>query len=269
MKPPNHWVADSITNPVHDTVNQKREYDTTSPFCLGGESLALPPGGGVSVEAADRGDVHRDSRDGHDQSDMEETPWRRSICRLLALFAGPARPTDLVQEGRRRNVEVHAFDTRRCEQHDLLDQMFWDSIVKNIRGLRFHGGMAAPPCSTFALSRSIDGVDGASPKPLRGEHPPDILGYQGLSVEEQARVKEGTACAMRALRMAIEFDKIGAPWLIESCDMRSGHPHVFKLPAFDRFIRETKPDLRRMFQCQFSSVSAKPSMFFVKRTRPF
>ena len=173
-------------------------------------------------------------------------PWHAANYKVdhdpgfLSLHAGPKRRGDMVDAGRDRGVRVHAFDLRRSLQHDLLDQVTWDKIIKNIRGGNYEGGYAAPPCFTFALSRGLgSSAGGPGPRPIRGEHPPEIYGLPGLTMEEKTKVREGTACALRAVEMAWEMEAQGLPWAIESRDMRSGHPHVFKLPEMEELRSKT------------------------------
>ena len=95
---------------------------------------------------------------------------------------------------------------------------------------------------------------------MRGGYAPEIFGLKGLTVEEKQAVKVGTTCALRAFEQAWEMEKRGLPWAIESCDLRQGHPHVFKLPQAIDLANKTGAGLLRFYQCRFGSVTAKPSV---------
>ena len=66
------------------------------------------------------------------------------------------------------------------------------------------------PLSHFREAWEIK-AGGAGPRPIRGERPPDIYGLPGLTPGEKKKVREGTACALRAVEMAWEMEARGPP----------------------------------------------------------
>ena len=147
---------------------------------------------------------------------------------FIYLFSGPAHDADMQYCFNQRGWWCSSFDLERSPQHDLVDEEVWTKIEKDLEESVYDAGGAAPPCATFSVARGATQGDG--PSPLRGPEAPDIHGLPGLSPDDKEKVRLGTACALRALAMAMILHEAGKPWWTETPLPRDGHPSVFKLP---------------------------------------
>ena len=107
------------------------------------------------------------------------------ICKgmtFLSLYHGFARPNDgiehfLVLYG----ANLETYDLEISDSHDLADDGIWSQIRDKLESGFFAGGGGGAPCSTFSAGRSW--TDGG-PKPLRGEHPPELYGFSNLWMQD-------------------------------------------------------------------------------------
>ena len=91
--------------------------------------------------------------------------------RVLVLFSGPySRPDGLISFLRKEGLHVSAIDNDSKNggdpNHDLLKNTVYESLLRRVQRGEFLGVFAAPPCSTFSISRfyrSSDSPDGGPP----------------------------------------------------------------------------------------------------------
>ena len=103
---------------------------------------------------------------------MPKAHAARLSKRVLVLFSGPyARPDGLVAELLRRGLSVTAVDSDAArggdKRHDILLDECYESLLRRVQRGEFVAIFAAPPCSTFSVSRLI-----RSPTAKDGGPPP-------------------------------------------------------------------------------------------------
>ena len=114
---------------------------------------------------------------------------------LLSLFHGFYRPKDGIEAyASEHGVEVEAWDVENSAAHDLADEGVWETIRQNMDDRKYSGAGGGPPCSSFSATRT---GEGNSPKPLRGEWPPELFGLPGLDQKDKEMVRLGTLLAHR------------------------------------------------------------------------
>ena len=102
----------------------------------------------------------------------EDRPALRSR-RVLILFSGPyRRPDGLAAFLQRAGFDVTMVDNDRASgnaQHDLLDEAFYTQLLDQVAQGAFFAIFAAPPCSTFSISRFIvaESATDGGPPPVR------------------------------------------------------------------------------------------------------
>jgi len=156
--------------------------------------------------------------------------------RTLSLFYGFSGPTDregsfeywaqCVGESIGWSVTVVMADT--FNGVDLADDTSWNQTAKDLGpGGRHDGSLWSPPCSTYSRARKED--DGG-PRPLRGSHPPELLGLPGLLPAEKEKVRLGTLLACRTAQGIGAQGRAGAPWLFENPPEEDDYPSIFRIP---------------------------------------
>jgi hypothetical protein len=149
---------------------------------------------------------------------------RRSAARasrhILLLFSGPYNRADgLAAFLMRLGFEVTMVDNSAHggdERHDILIDSFYADLLQRAHRGDFLAVLAAPPCSTFSISRFIhsDHSDDGGPPPVRTrEHItglPDVDPQHARELREANDVVDRTAAIIRAA-----YDS-GAEYLLEN-----------------------------------------------------
>ncbi len=183
----------------------------------------------------------------------------RTAARLVALylfsgFAGKPEGLDslLAQEG----WGCEMVDIENGRQFDLAEDAVFEGWLRRIRDREFSALFMSPPCSTFSAARSMPG---SGPRPLRGEHPPDLFGFAWLRGREKEQARLGTLLATRAAIAARLALDLGLPWGVETPEPRAGQPSVFKLPVFRDLEAAEGVSVDRFDQCRLGGISRKPT----------
>ena len=122
----------------------------------------------------------------------------RASNRVLILFSGAyARPDGMAAFLKKYGLEAVLVDNdpaRGDPNHDIMDDAFFRKLLDRVRSGEFRAILAAPPCSTFSISRFYR-RDGA-PEPVRDRS--HIYGLPGLSAAQKREVNLATAVAVVA-----------------------------------------------------------------------
>ena len=102
---------------------------------------------------------------------------------VLLLFSGPyGRQDGLAAYLRECGFHVTVIDNDAANggnhKHDVLDNAFFDKLLRRVRGGHFFAIFAAPPCSTFSVSRFFEtwsSRKGRGPPPVRDRQNPNGL----------------------------------------------------------------------------------------------
>ena len=102
------------------------------------------------------------------------------------MFAGPDRDGDAEKVGEQLGMDVMCFDIVRSKHHNLLDDLVWGGIVKDVEARVYNGVLASPPCSTFCRARR--GISG--PRAIMTRFRPYSI--KDLTPQEKEATRIGT-----------------------------------------------------------------------------
>ena len=147
---------------------------------------------------------------------------------------------------------------------DICDDVFFNSVLSEVKAGMYAGILFSPPCSTFSAARSVGAC--GSPRPLRGADVPDIYGFNDLRGSDKEKVRIGTACALRCVELvrALHASKSqfgSRPWLWEQPAPVAGHPHMFRLPEVQALSALPGVTFTELDQCRFGCDYRKPTIF--------
>eukprot|EP00435_Cladocopium_sp_Y103_P074415 s25_g48.t1 len=164
--------------------------------------------------------------------------------RILYLFSGPHRPNDgLAYFAKELGADCMYVDKEFDNEHDLLDQSFWEDLKKNFGSFD----------STLLPARSGRG----GPRPLRGIAGRDRYGLRGLTPSEKKTVTEGTVLAVRASDAAECFHEDGGWWILEQPHEREGQTSMWKLDEMQRLRDKEDVRLYTFAQCRYGCRAEK------------
>jgi hypothetical protein len=162
---------------------------------------------------------------------------------------------------------VDLYDIAIDQSLDFADDAVWAPIRSAIQSGCYHGGVFAPPCTTFSGARRLDEGDSDSrcPLPVRGESAPDIYGLKDIDPKDKDRVRIGTLLALRAAEAGKLFLELPShpgkvwPWVIETPARQPGVPSVFKLPEVSYLTSLDNVEIVHKAQCYHGAPSPKPT----------
>ena len=113
----------------------------------------------------------------------------RTSRQVLVLFSGDyARPDGLsafLSQLGLNAVLVDNDPVKGDARHDILDDSFFHALLERVRSGEFCAIFAAPPCSTFSVSRFFTSANG--PPPVRDRS--NILGLPSLPGDRRKEVR--------------------------------------------------------------------------------
>ena len=174
---------------------------------------------------------------------------------LLSLYGGPDKVNGLDKMVIAWGASIKVYDLEISEAHDLVDDSTWSDVRHDLRDGKFDSAGIASPCSTFSAGRKNDG----GPRPLRGEHPPDIYGFKYLTPKEKEQVRIGTCCAFRGFEAAnFMLDQNKTFWH-ETPRQQPGKPSLYKLPEGIKLSKRDGVSTKTFVQCPLGSPTTKPT----------
>ena len=143
--------------------------------------------------------------------------------RVLVLFSGPYnRPDGLIAFLQRFGLSVFPIDNNERnggnKNHDLLNDQFFERLLRSVQRGEFLAIYAAPPCSTFSISRfkrSSSSPDGGPPI-VRRRHHDQIMGAKDCPEAHQRELRTANTLINRTcilLRAAVD---VGTEFAIEN-----------------------------------------------------
>ena len=205
-----------------------------------------------------------------DLGDIADGNLHGSGLRFIYLFSGPSlHDGSLRDELVKLGAEVDLFDILIDTSLDLADDSVWTPIRSAIKNGGYHGGVFAPPCTTFSSARRVDAddSDSRSPLPVRGEFAPEIYGLKDIDPKDKEKVRIGTLLALRAAEAGKLFLELPScpgtawPWVIETPAQHPGVPSVFKLPEVSYLTSLDHVEIVHRVQCYHGALSPKPTEF--------
>ena len=172
--------------------------------------------------------------------------------KTLYLYSGPRRPDDgLADCMEKLGAECVCVDKEFNNDHDLLDQSFWESCATSFE--EYDSYTASPPCSAFTPARRPDG----GPRPLRGTTGPQRYGLPDLSIGEKKKVTEGTVMALRAADAAWYAHTNGRWRIVEQPHERENKTSMWKLDEFEKLRAREDVYTYTFDQCRFGCKAQK------------
>ena len=189
--------------------------------------VAAPPEGPASAVLGDAGtspkgsDVEAPAPATTEGSSHDAKLTSNSSNRLLLLFSGSyQRPDGLAQFARQLGLEVDLFDS---DPHvgggadaDILDDKVYESLQARISSGIYVAIFAAPPCSTYSISRffrAASSKDGGPP-PVRTRR--EIGGCRFLPQKHHEELRRANTITARLCALMILAHRAGTEFVIEN-----------------------------------------------------
>jgi len=212
------------------------------------------------------------------------TATARSSRRVLLLFSGPYnRPDSLAFYLKHHGLDPELVDN--CVSggnpaHDLLDDDFYHSLLRRVRAGEFCCIFAAPPCSTFSVSRFFPPSDGKpGPSPVRDrEH---VDGLPNLAPRLRSELLNANAIVARTAALLAAGWARGTQFAVESPVDRGDptyprhfltrrHAPLWLTTTMLALTKATGARLVHFAQCSFGApVQKRTSILFTAGLEPW
>ena len=154
---------------------------------------------------------------------MPKAHSARLSKRVLVLFSGPyGRPDGLIAELLRRDLSVTAIDSDAARggnvKHDILLDECYESLLRRIQRGEFVAIFAAPPCSTFSISRFIrssSAKDGGPPI-IRYRSLDQVLGAKDCPEQHKRELRTANKIVSRMCNLLRAAVEVGTEFAIEN-----------------------------------------------------
>ena len=204
----------------------------------------------------------------YDHAVLSPAANARTSTLVLLLFSGPKnRPDGLATFLHKLGYACELIDNDPVEgggaREDLLDDAIYHALLERVKAGEFLAIIAAPPCSTFSVSRFIQPKDGKSgPTPLRTRDA--IEGITGLTVNGQRQLQEANTLVRRTCALIAAGQTVGTQYAIENPSDRGDpldsdvflheqHGPLWLMPAVRALQRVTHGRKSTFPMCAFQS----------------
>mmetsp|Transcript_32844 Transcript_32844/g.79785 ORF Transcript_32844/g.79785 Transcript_32844/m.79785 type:complete len:1719 (+) Transcript_32844:1464-6620(+) len=192
--------------------------------------------------------------------------------RVLLLFSGPkSRPDGIAAFLHARGVDVDQVDSRTDDgggaDHDILNDSFFSQLLKQTRSGKYGVVFAAPPCSTYSVSRYFKPKtphDG--PPPVRSRK--HILGLPAVPPAHRAELQRANEITRRTAILLMAAHRSGAEFIVENPVDRGDPAHlpffqfaehgpIWLDPYMQELGRSCATESATFAQCMFGAASQK------------
>lgn len=158
----------------------------------------------------------------------------RASTRVLILFSGPyARPDGLAAFLNKAGFEVEMLDndpvTGGGAAGDILNDAVHNSLLKRVVAGEFLAIFAAPPCSTFSVSRFFEarGSSDGGPPPVRSRK--HVRGLPNVPAAHNRELNTANAIVSRMAALLMAGFLVGTQFIVENPADRgdTAHPKLF------------------------------------------
>ena len=189
--------------------------------------------------------------------------------KLLLLFSGAYnRPDGLAQFARRLGLEVDLFDsdpnTGGGQSADITNDKVYEIIRERVLRGDYAVIIAAPPCSTFSISRffvSKSSKDGGPP-PVRTRI--EIIGRRFMPNKHRAELDRANNVVARMCALLLLAHRAGTEFIIENPADRGDltkpdlfinaeHGPLWLLPVACALVRQTSAKMVTFAMCAFGA----------------
>ena len=223
---------------VSDPVPQPGDADSaqppTLPLLSTDELISVQPQAGTLAQ-----EFQRVARAANPTSLVPKTMASQFSRKVLVLFSGPyARPDGLIAFLQRQGMSVTPFDNDGDNggdpADDVLNNDVFERLLRRVQRGEFLAVFAAPPCSTFSISRftrSDDAADGGPPV-IRLRSGGQIMGASNCPPNHRRELRKANELVRRTcavLRAAVD---VGSEICMENPADRGDPqlPHLFLNP---------------------------------------
>ena len=222
-KPGDRYVSDPVPVPADADAGQPPSLPETDPA-----NIPEPSQRRGSLSAEFERVVRSESRDG--ALPPNANPARLSK-RVLVLYSGPySRPDGLIAYLRTLGVDVTALDNDGANggdpNHNILDDKVYESILRRVQRGEFLAAFAAPPCSTFSVSRfmhSLHSSDGGPPV-IRRRSDGQVTGIKDCPAAHRRELKRSNDVVARTCAILGAALDVGTEFAMEN-PADSGDPN--------------------------------------------
>ena len=189
--------------------------------------------------------------------------------RVLLLFSGPYhRPDGLAQFLRQLGLEVEMLDndarTGGGNTADLLRDEVYEPLRERVARGEFAVIVAAPPCSTFSISRffeSPDSKDGGPP-PVRNRS--NIEGLRFVPTSHRPELERANNIVARMAALLMYANRAGTQFIVENpadrgdatqadVFLHADHGPLWLMPAIHALSRHAATKLVTFAMCAFGA----------------
>ena len=188
--------------------------------------------GGHSFESQDRNDylINRTSKN----VQAPTAPGPRD--KVLILFSGPYHASQgisaCLKTAHVECVQLDNDESNGGDRDDLLNDKVFQTLLERVKRGEFGSIFAAPPCSTFSISRFIgsdSSADGGAPIVRTREHP---TGVPDVPATHKKELRVANQLVLRTCTIIHEAWKLGSEFAIENPADRGDPrmPHLYQFP---------------------------------------
>ena len=206
--------ADQRIGPVLPTRSPPPDLDSSSPPNLSG------PANTNSTETSTSSvDVPSSLPEAFDRATKGDHAKARASRKVLLLFSGPKRrPDGLAAFLARFGIDAVMIDADPENggdaSDDILSDEVYDRLMKNVKAGVFLAIVAAPPCSTFSISRFIDGPKGKGAPVVRTRK--HIRGIPKVDPKHRRELVLANSIVARTAGLLAAAHEVGTQWIIEN-----------------------------------------------------
>ena len=227
----------------------------------------LPPGEPVATRP-DTTDNPATLPEAYDRATRGATACARASTAVLLLFSGPkARPDGLAAHLNRLGFTSTMVDSAPGdggEEDDLLKDSVYDGLLRRVQAGEFCAILAAPPCSTFSVSRffTAAGSHNGGPPPVRDRK--HVRGLTDVSPSHRRELNEANSLVSRTASLLLAGWGVGTQFIIENpADrgdraitrnfMNERHAPLWHMPDLKPLTVASGARLTTFPQCAFGS----------------
>ena len=189
-----------------------------------GPASALPPPlddveGAVAVDRAEPPTRSSDLATSFDQANRGDHATARHSHRVLVLYSGPyRRPDGLGAFLNKFGMEAELVDNHPVDGggdgHDLLNDAFFQKLMQRVGSGYYSAIFAAPPCSTFSISRFYPKNN--SPPVVRRRAPSSIHGTSDVPPAHRRELADANALVARTCQILELGWSVGTQFILEN-----------------------------------------------------
>ena len=205
-----------------------------APPSLSGSASKPPSGPSPSVPAS-AGAPAASLPESYDRAVLGEHAKARASRRVLLLFSGPhRRPDGIAAFLKQLGYEAVLVDADPehggGSDEDILEDSVFNKLLDRVKSGEFLAIFAAPPCSTFSISRFIE-ADGGGAPPVRSRS--HIRGLPDVPAKHRKELLMANSIVARTVMLLAAAQLVGTQWAIENPADR-GDPAKHRLWLHDQ-----------------------------------